>query len=242
MTNLPFTQPPTDPSLKDVLDKLKQDIFLSLNCHHLGTIQSFDSAKQTAVVTINYKKTYYKYDSTSRTYKPTLVDYPIIADCPVIFLGGGAAHLTFPVAVGDECLILFNDRDIDNWFKGGNNTSVASPRLHSFADAIALVGINSLGKVISNFDGTRAALINGTTYVAVSPTLIKIANASTTLNTLLQDLITNIKNLVTATSNITVTAVTPGLGASGVPVNAATITAINTTLTALAGQIGGLLE
>ena len=47
-----------DPTLKDLLDLLKRDIFLTLKCHDIGTIQSFDKTTQTATVTINYQKTY----------------------------------------------------------------------------------------------------------------------------------------------------------------------------------------
>lgn len=245
MSTLPFSQPPTEPSLKDVLDQLKKDVFLSLNCHHVGTVQSFDASNQTATVTVNYKKTYFQLNPETGLYGPVLVDYPIMVDCPVIALGGAATGLTFPIEAGDECLVLFNDRDLDNWFKGGAGAGVATPRLHSFADGVVLVGVRSLGNVLTNYDPTRACLRGnraGTTVVGVGESLVKIANAQHTLNGLLQDLVDEIKDLVTATAAITVTGVTPGPGASGPPANAATITAISAQLTTTATQIAELLE
>ena len=252
-TTIPQNVLPSEPSLKDVLNQFQKNLLLHLNCHHLGTIQSFLPETQQATVTINYKKTFFIPDSITGIISPKLVEYPILAYCPVIFLGGGTGAITFPVEEGDECLVLFNDRDLDNWFAGGSGSPNATARLHSFADGIVLVGIRSLANVLVNFDTERVSMRGdelGLTVVSVGETLIKIANSTTTLNTLLQSLITNIQNLVTATSQITVEAGLlvappsggPVTGTSGLPVNASTISNINTQLMTLSNQIAGLLE
>jgi len=235
-------QVPSDPSLADLIDLVKRDVMMSLSCHHIGTIQEFNADMQTAKVTINYKKTYFQRNNSTGLYDPVLVDYPILLDCPCIVLGGGPTALTFPITKGDECLILFNDRDIDNWFKSGQVGPVATPRLHSLSDGLALVGIRSTGKVLSGYDMARAVLRNGETVVGVGESLVKIANAQFTLNTLLQNLIATLNNLVTQTAAITVTGVTGGPGTSGVPANAAAITALGTQLSNTATQLGELLE
>jgi hypothetical protein len=240
-SNLPLNAVPSDPSLKDLLDLLKKDVMLSLNSHHIGTVESFNVTKQTVTATINYPKTYYQLNAETGLYNPVLVDYPLLVDCPVICLGGGTTALTFPIQQGDECLVLFNDRALDNWFSGGAGAAVSSPRLHSFSDGIILVGLRSLGNVLKNYDTVRAVLRNGTTLVGVGPSLVKIANNSTTLNTLLQSLISNIQSLVSATSAITVTCAAPG-NPSSPPINAAAITAVASQLTSTANQIAGLLE
>lgn len=156
MSDLPQNLIPNEMSLGDLLDLVKRDIFLSLNCHAIGTIQSFDSDKQTAQATINYKKTY--FDSELGSYKPVLVDYPQLIDCPVVVLGGGSGALTFPIAEGDECLVLFNDRDLDNWFGGSSGSAVATPRLHSFSDGLILVGVRSLANVIPSYAGNAVEI------------------------------------------------------------------------------------
>lgn len=253
--SLPFNQTPVDPSLKDLLDMLKKDIFLSLFCHQIGTIKEFDSTNQTASITINYKKTFYQLNAATGLYSPVLVDYPALVDCPVICLGGGATALTFPIQAGDECLVLFNDRDMDNWFQGGAGAALATPRLHSFSDGVALVGLRSLGNVLTDYDATRAVLKNGTTMVGVGPSLIKISNDQFQLKALLDQLIGNINDLVTATNNlvsqtalITVTCSAPA-SPSSPPINAPAISALAASLTAVATalsttstNIGGLLE
>jgi hypothetical protein len=233
---------PSDVQLQDLLDIAKKDIMMSLVCHHIGTVKSFDPVKQTATAVINYKKTYFQRDPQTRLYQKVYVDYPILLDCPCVVLGGGNGALTMPITEGDECLILFNDRDIDNWFSSGQVGPVATARLHSLSDALILVGVRSSANVIEDYDTERAVLRWGATMVGVGETQVKIANATTTLNTLLQDLITAINDLVTQTAALTVTGVTPGGGASGVPANAAAITAIGTQLTTLATDLGGLLE
>lgn len=220
-------QIPTDPSMKDLLDLLKKDILLSLSCHHVGTIQEFDPELQTAVATINYPKTIFRLNPSTGQYVPIPLSYPQVQG-PVVVLGGGKASLTFPIAIGDECLILFNDRDLDNWFGGGTGAQVATPRLHSLSDGIILVGVRSQASMLDGYDSVNAVLQNGTTKVAVGPAKVGISNASTTLNTLLQDLVEAIKAL-----SIDVAGVGPAQGT----VDATSVTA----LTTLATQIGGLL-
>lgn len=237
-----LNQIPNNPTLTDLLNLLKKEIFLDLSCHHIGTIQSFDSAKQTVTATVNYTKTFFELNSQTGLYDAVQRNYPVLLDCPAIVLGGGAASLTFPIAKGDECLLLFNDRDMDNWFLGSAVGPVASSRLHSFADAFALVGVRSLANVLSNYDSARVVLQLGTTMVGVGVTKVKIANGTTTLNTLLQNILTQVENVATACAAITVTGVTTGPGTSGPPANAAVFTAASLQLTMLAAQLGGLLE
>lgn len=189
--------PVIDPSLNDAMSLMQKKINLDLTCHHIGTIQSFDPDTQTASVTINYTKTYFNYDPVTNSNVPFQVQYPMILDCPVICLGGGPASLTFPIASGDQCLLLFNDRDIDNWFQGNPPMPVATPRLHSFSDAIALVGLRPITQSIPGYDTSNTVLQFGTTKVSVGESLVTIANNMTTLNTLLQDLISTISSLTT---------------------------------------------
>lgn len=217
-----YNKKQTDLELSDVLDAWKKSIFLELNCHAIATVQSFNSSLQTVTATINYNRTYYQENGSGQMV-PVQVPYPVLVDCPVIILGGGSASLTFPISPGDECLILFNDRDIDNWWAGASTGPVATGRLHSFSDGLALVGFRE----VSNYDTSRALLKNSTTGVGVSTSKVKIYNASTTLNTLLQ-------NLCTAIQNLTVTCAGSG-SPSSTPINASTISSI-------ASQIAGLLE
>lgn len=229
-TTVQQIQNPNDPSMSDLLELFRKSLLLNINAHHIGTVQSFDSSKQTATVTINYPKTYFRLDSDAQVYKPVQVSYPILVDCPVICLGGGTTSLTFPIQKGDECLVIFNDRDMDNWFTGGQNAVVATPRLHSFTDAIALVGLRSLANVLSDYDSTRAVLKNGTTKVGVGSTLIQIENVSTSLGVQLNSLLTALSAFMLACE-----------GASDPVVSGAATTA-QPLIVAVQTALAGLLE
>lgn len=231
----------SDPSLKDLLDIHKRDVLLSLNCHAIATIKSFNSSNQTVKATINYKKTYVQYNERSKKQETVLADYPVLMDCPIIVLGGGTAHLTMPIKAGDTCMILFNDRDLDKWFSSGQVAPVNTNRLHSFSDGVALIGLNSLSTSISNYDAVRAVLRNGNAGVGVGTSKVKIYNSTDTLNSLLQDLVSAVKDLVSATSALTVTCTAPG-SPSSVPINTAQINLVTGKLTTVATKLGGLLE
>lgn len=206
------------PQLKDLLDLLKRDIMINFNCHAIAKIESFDAEKRTVKAKMLYCKTVYVKD------KETLVEYPLLLDVPVVILGGGNGRLTFPIAKGDECLILFNDRDIDNWMAGAKSGPVRTTRLHSFADAMALVGFLQ----VSSYDTTRVKLSNGDTFVGISDSKIKIANNLTSLNECLADLIDKIKAISTTNA-------VPGLPCTLSPASIAQLDLIKT-------KIAGLLE
>lgn len=235
----------SDPSLNDLLSLLKSEIFMTLNCHAIGTIQAFDPDTQTAQVTLNYKKT---YTGPTPKSEPVAVDYPPLADCPVVVLAGGPASLTMPIAVGDTCLVLFNDRAFDTWYSSGQVKQLPNNRMHSFSDAIALVGLRSGASPLENYDPDRAALNHGTTRVAVGASKVLVENATTTLNTTLQNILADVQNLVTALNVLTtaMSAATPVTVVAAIAVPsataAATIATITASLTTHATQLGGLLE
>lgn len=231
-----FNIPIEEPTLMDLLNQVKADIFRTLNCHALATVKSFNSTDQTVEATIDYCRTRFERNRAGQ-YVPKYVNYPTLIDVPVISLCGGDGGLTFPITAGDKCLILFNDRDISNWFAeqtpGGPN---ASARMHSLSDGIALVGLNSIGTYVTN----KVKLFKGDTQITLG-TKINISNASEDLKDILENLVTAINDLVTATAAITVICAAPG-NPSSVPVNVAAITAVATTLTGIATDLGGLLE
>lgn len=71
------------------------------------------------------------------------VNYPILPDVPIIFPRAGGFALTFPVKVGDECLVIFADRCIDAWWQSGGVQKPMDERLHDLSDAFALFGVTS---------------------------------------------------------------------------------------------------
>lgn len=140
-----------------------------------GIVQSFDPTKKTAVVQPAIRM--YQFDVNGVS---TPVDLPLLVDCPVQFPGGGGYTLTFPVAAGDECLILFGARCIDSWWTSGGVQSQAVLRMHDLSDGFALVGISSLPNVTPNISATTTQLRSndGSTYVEVGPAEVSFKAAN----------------------------------------------------------------
>ncbi|RTL04649.1 tail fiber protein [Candidatus Dependentiae bacterium] len=133
------------PDLKEYMDLRKRDLKSELNCCSIGTIQGFDSSNQTATIQINFLREV-RGAVASTTDNPdgiVKLSYPLLVKCPVMILSGGTARLTFPIAVGDTCMVLFCDKDMDTWFTTGQINVPNSPRTHDLNDAIAIIGIRS---------------------------------------------------------------------------------------------------
>lgn len=177
------------PDLTQTLDTLKRDIFYSLNCIKIGEIESFDLTKKTAKVKIQGKRI---------LVDGTILSYPALVDCPVVTIqGDGNGGLAMPITAGDQCVLLFADRNIDAWFSNGSAQEPNDARAHDYSDAIALVGINSLVSSLPAAVAGKIKLFYGPTYITIEKAtgLITLGNASTTLVTLLDSFIDLLKTL-----------------------------------------------
>ena len=194
-----------------------------------GIVQAFDPASMTCSVQPAIKAVLFAQDGTA-----TDVALPLLLDCPVQFPSGGGYSLTFPVAEGDECLVVFASRCIDAWFASGGVQPQAELRMHDLSDGFVLLGFRSLPRVLSslNASGVELRSDDGSTLVGVeSGQIVKIvAPGGCDINGLVIDsggnLTTagNIKSTggdvvagtISLKSHLT-TGVTPGSGVSGVP-------------------------
>lgn len=112
-----------------------------------GVIQGYDAAKMTVSVKPALQARLRKEDGTF-----TWVEIPLLVDCPVIFPNGGGFTLSFPVVVGDECLVIFSSRCIDSWWQLGASSGPqvqAEIRMHDLSDGFALLGPRSQPRVLS---------------------------------------------------------------------------------------------
>ncbi len=137
------------PDLRILLDELKAEIFATLNCVEIGKIETVTPGKQTVEISIQIKRVSESGES---------IRYPVLVDCPYFVLQGGGAYLDMPIKAGDFCLVLFNDRNIDNWWKAATVSDPADFRKHSLSDGIAIVGLNPSSSVL-DMDGTWVRLL-----------------------------------------------------------------------------------
>lgn len=140
-------KPKVSPNLAATMQAVLRAAKLSINCVQVGTIVAFDPANQTASISIAMKAiTGINEDGTK-----VLQDYPVLLECPVMVLQGGSNHITFPITAGDSCIILFNDRQIDEWLNFGDGRDPKASRFHDISDGIAIVGLNPFTKSIADF-------------------------------------------------------------------------------------------
>lgn len=177
-----------EPTLASLLNLFKENLMSELNCHQVGEIVSFDPSNQTAEVQIKML----------RMINGVLKEYPVLVDCPCVVLSGGKGRLTLPISAGDSCLVLFNDKDIDNWFSGGQSVTPRTERMHNFSDAIALVSVRNQQNKIEDYlaDGTelkygdstiklqdnKVTITNGTAQVELSSGVVTITASSVVVN------------------------------------------------------------
>ena len=81
------------------------------------------------------------------------VDLPILLDVPVVFPHAGGVSMTFPVASGDECLVVFASRCIDGWWQNGGVQPPFSSRKHDLSDGFAILGAWSQKTRIGSVSG-----------------------------------------------------------------------------------------
>lgn len=82
----------------------------------------------------------------------TYQNYPLLVDVPVCFPQSSNASITFPINTGDECIVVFSDLAIDNWFVNGNIQNPVEQRRHDLSDAFAIFGIRNQNKVQPQYD------------------------------------------------------------------------------------------
>ena len=181
-----------NPDFIDFLNDLKRDIFLNLNCHGIAVVDSVDYDNQRLTAKMAYKKSIIKKQDDK--FVQRLQPYPTLVDMPFISLRGDKGGLNIPPQPGDECLVFFNDRCLDDWYQSGSVNSLSSNRLHSMSDGIALVGLGSMSNLIKNYDPTKVTLYYGNTKVSLGEK-IKISNDSQDLKSLLQELVQKVTEL-----------------------------------------------
>jgi len=117
------------------------------------------------------------------------VNLPLLIDVPVYFPNGGGYTLTFPIAKGDEALVIFASRCIDSWWYYGRNVNPTELRMHDLSDGFAFVGIRSQTRLLTNVSATSTQLRSetGNTLIDLKETsgtgTVTVTSANVVLNT-----------------------------------------------------------
>lgn len=142
----------SSPDLSFVLDTVVNKAKSVINCHKVGKITSFDASKLTCSVEILER----------RESEGAILEYPLLINVPLLITSTTHTFLTMADVVGSECIVLFNDTDIDNWFETSQPTVPDTIRLHDLSDGFALLRPFSDVSQIENFAYDLANVVLGT--------------------------------------------------------------------------------
>lgn len=113
----------------------------NLNCMRIAVVDEFYPEDLTVQVRIVNKRTI----GTNQDGSPRVRDFaPIYAK--VCYCSPFA---TWEIKKGDECVLLFADREIESWFINGDVNPEGYTRMHDLTDAVALFGVRSIPNMIN---------------------------------------------------------------------------------------------
>lgn len=128
------------PDWIQILEGITQKTGYELNCVRIGIVQNVYYDDLTVDVQIANKRTL----NINKDGTQNVKDFPLIR-AKIAYCN---PFITFPISQGDECVMLFSDREIESWFINGGVNPEGYPRMHALTDCVALFGIRSLPKMI----------------------------------------------------------------------------------------------
>lgn len=211
-----FNQQVSTPDMGQILKTSGLSIANELNCMRIGIVQEFNPDDLTVQVQIAGKKNIgINPDGTQRVreYAPI---YAKVCYCN--------PFITYPIKKGDECILLFSDREIESWFINGDINPESYPRMHDLTDAVALFGIRSIPNMIS--------ILTNALHFFYGSSDIQILENQINVNTASLNIVGN----TTQTGNITATNLNATAAATGSfrTADNKTVTVTNGIITAIA--------
>lgn len=155
---------------------------------------------------------------------PVPLPYPIINGCPVVLPRSARGGVSTDLLVGDYGLLIFSERNIDNWALSGLDIVPADSTKFALNDAFFIPG--AVPQIIPDTAGATRPLT--TSLFRTDAGFVNMFNAVESLSVLMQDLLTAVSGIATF-----------GSPAShvGTPTWIAQITAIQLRFAALLGVI-----
>ena len=136
----------------------------NLHCAKPALIQNLNF-KDNKLISIDAQPVIRRLITDQNTNKKTTQALPVIKNIPYTMPQSQTLGLSIriPVQIGDECLLIFADRSLDNWQeRGGFQDPVEDtiPRKHDLTDAIAILGISSNITAIDNYNNDVIEISN----------------------------------------------------------------------------------
>ena len=209
--------------LTEVLELVIANAVGSINVALPAKVLSFDADKQTISAQIAVRANYADPDQDEDDEDVLVpVKIPPITNVPVMFPQGGGSSITWPLEKGDDVLLVFCDRSIDEWSSSGSGDNIPLfNRRHEWTDAVAYAGVRPVANPLEadRLPDDALALTHKATQVRVGDGTFAVENQANELVAVLTDLV---NTLTTATM----------IGPSGTSIwDTATLNAITQALT-----------
>lgn len=214
MQILPPRQSINPPDEQTILDAQKKDILQYCYVARPAIITAYDPGEiGVRSPTVSARIAQKFVAGVTSTGADVLLDYPLLEMVPVVFPSGGGFSFTWPIVPGDECLLVFCDREIDGWQVSGDGQPPKTVNMHDISDAIAIVGIRNNKRAVAASPNTmQLKSNNGQTFVELGAGKIQLVA---------DEIVIHARNKLSEDAGGTGTVTTPGqidTYTTGVPV------------------------
>jgi len=187
-----------DPEIDDVIREFVNAGLAHVHTMELGKVQTFDSTSNPprADIKLAVRRLRYAEDATIEQYDPV-----ILPDVPIAYPKGGGATTYFELDEGDEVIVFYSERDIDNAIETGEDLNDAATfRRHSDMDPIAYP---------MSWSNSVPLAARGDGYIIEHDTLIQLGTANLEFATTGQRVLSRLA-LIEAKVNAIIAAVDSG--------------------------------
>lgn len=150
------------PTLSEVIRTHIDAVLIQMNVCLPAKIVKYYPETQYADVQVQLQR---KYEDG------TLAPIPVIPNVPVKHprTQGGKTRIHLPVAVGDDCMLVFSQRSLDNWKTQGGMQDPADRRKFHLSDAFALLGGAAEPDAFAVNDPLSIEIVNDSGIVQIKP-------------------------------------------------------------------------
>lgn len=178
---------PRDPELEHLFELYGEVLKAQLRVALPGKITEYDATKQRGSVKVLVKDSH-----VDAAQKRVATSVPEIHGVPIMQLGPPRGRITFPIAVGDLCWVMFASSSIVQFLLKGGEVDPKSDRHLDINDAVALVGLHSFASIPTTAP-TDAVVVHAGDGVKV-----KLGGPSGTESTLMADTLKTAIDALTA--------------------------------------------
>lgn len=142
-------------------ENLKNDIMFNLRCCIPCIVQSYNADHNTVEC-----QPVIKERIINQNEEIEYMNLPLLVDVPVAYPQSSSYGVYFPLQRGDECLVVFSDLSIDNFWVSGDVENPVEERRHDLSDGIAIPCCLSLPKRKVGYPNGLTLYSSGDIYLA----------------------------------------------------------------------------